>query len=103
MVLLGVKDLKQCRGWIAAKIHTHLVDFIQQEHRILRSCFLHHLDNLSRESSDVSAAMTPDFSFIADTTQRQPDKFAACCFRNRGGKGRFPNSRGTDEAEDRTL
>ncbi len=103
MVLFRVQNLKQRRRWVAAKIHAHLVDFIQQKNRILRPGFLHHLDDLPREGADVSAAMTADFGFIADAAQGQPDKLAARCSRNGGGKRGFPNSRRARQSRESNL
>jgi hypothetical protein len=34
VVLLGVEHLEQRRRRVAAEVHRHLVDFVEQEHRV---------------------------------------------------------------------
>ena len=50
-------------------IHTHLVDFIQQEQRITNTDLAHLLNNLTRHRTDVRATMTADFTFVTNATQ----------------------------------
>src|SRR5215813_9662629 len=82
-VLFRVEDFKQCCRWIAAKIHSQLVDFIQHYQRVHRSRLLHHLNNLTRQSTDVSAAMSSYFRFIPNSAQTKAHKLATGCFGNR--------------------
>jgi hypothetical protein len=39
VVLLGIEHLEQRRRRIAAEVHRHLVDFVEQEHRVQRPAF----------------------------------------------------------------
>src|SRR6266581_2462173 len=64
VVLFGIKNLQQRRTRIAAKIRAQLVYFIKQEDGIHGAGFLHHLNDLTRERSDVGAAVPPNFSFV---------------------------------------
>jgi hypothetical protein len=46
-VLLRIEHFEQRRRRVAAEVHRHLVDFVEQEHRVLRPRLLHHLDDLA--------------------------------------------------------
>src|SRR5712692_7164134 len=77
MVLFRIENLEQSRARITAKIRTQLVDFVEQQHRIDRSGFLHHLDNLSGQSADVGSSMTANLSLVTDAAQRQAHELSA--------------------------
>ena len=47
LVLLGVEHLEHGRGRVAAMVHTHLVDFIQQEQRVANPRLGHLLQQLT--------------------------------------------------------
>ena len=46
------------------EVHRHLVDFVQQEHRVHRAGLLHHLDDLAGEGADVGAAVAADLGLV---------------------------------------
>ena len=75
-VLLGVEDLEQGRRGIAAEIHAHLVDLIEQEKRILLLGLAHRLNDLAGHGADIGAPVATDLGFIAHTAERHADKFA---------------------------
>ena len=64
-VLLGVQHLEQRRGGIAAEIHGHLVDFIEQEQRVVHGRLRHVLHDLAGHGTDVGAPVTTDLGLIA--------------------------------------
>ena len=68
MVLFRIEHFEQRRTRVAAEISAELVDFIEQQHRIHRAGFLHHLNNLSGQCADVGATMTANLSFITHAT-----------------------------------
>ncbi len=76
VVLLGVEHFEERRGRIAAEVHRHLVDLVEQEHRVHRSGLLHHLDDLAGERADVGATVTADLRFVAHAAERQPHELA---------------------------
>ncbi|MNJ53164.1 hypothetical protein D3C77_485440 [compost metagenome] len=69
IVLLRIKHLKQRRRWITSEIRGHLIDFIEKEYRVKRSCGLHALDDSAWHRSHISAAMSANFSLISYTAQ----------------------------------
>src|SRR4051812_19447517 len=69
-VLLGVQDLEERRRRVAAEVHAHLVDFVEEEHRVRGTGFLQRLDDLARERADVSAAVAADLGFVTYAAQR---------------------------------
>ena len=88
---------------IAAEVHRHLVDFVEEEDRIDRAGLLHPLDDLAGERADVGAAMAADLRLVAHAAEGEADELAA------GGAGDRLRQRGladagrSDEAEDRAL
>src|ERR1051326_8351059 len=98
-VLLRIEHLEQCSGRITAKIHAHLVDFIEQEYRIQRSGLFDHLNDLARQCPDIRSPVTADLRFIANSAKRQPDEFAARRTRNGHTERRFSNSRRPNETK----
>ena len=85
-VLRRIEHLKQSRRGIAAEVHRHLVDFVEHHDRILRAGFLHHLDDLARQGTDVGAAMAANLGFVAYAAEREPHKFAPRRFGDRFSK-----------------
>ena len=75
-VLLGIQHFEQRRRRVAAEVHRHLVDFVEQEHRVHRAGLLHHLDDLAGEGADVGAAVAADLGLVTHAAERQPDELA---------------------------
>ena len=63
-VLLGIERFQQCGSRISAEVTSNFVDLIQHENRILGLGTTDPLNDLPRQSPDISAAMTADFGFI---------------------------------------
>ena len=76
VVLLGIEHFEQRRRRVAAEVHRHLVDFVEQEHRVHRPGLLHHLDDLAGEGADVGAAVAADLRLVAHAAERQPHELA---------------------------
>ncbi len=102
-VLLGVQHLKEGRGRIAAEVHAHLVDFIQQHQRIDDTGPLHRLQDLSRKRSDVGPAVAPDLRFIPNAAQGDADELAAQRPGDGPGQRSLSHAGRADEAEDLSL
>ena len=103
VVLFRVQHFQQGRRGVPAEIHAHLVHFVQQKDRVLGSGFLHHLDDLPRQGSDIGPAMPPDLGLVPDSSQRQPDELASGSPGYGTRQRRFPHSGRTHQAENRTL
>ena len=103
MVLLGVEHLEEGRRRVAAEVHRHLVDFVQQEERVLRARLLHHLDDLARERADVGPAVAADLGLVAHAAERQAHEVAVHRAGDRLGQRRLAHARGAGEGEDRGL
>ena len=103
VILLGVENLEQGGAWIASEIRAHLVDFIQQENRVLRPDGLHPLDNPSGQRPHISTPVSPNLRFIAHATERYADKLALHGTSDRAGQGSLANTRRPNKAQNRPL
>src|ERR1035441_10605139 len=99
-VLLGVEHFEQGRGWIAAKVHRHLVDFIQHKDGVLGAGLFHHLDDLAGKGADVGAAVAANFGFVAHAAEGHADKLASGGLGDRHAQRGFAYARRPDETED---
>ena len=102
-VLFRIEDFQQCGSRISPEIHRHLVYFIQQEDRVHGAGLFDHLNDLTRQGSDIRSAVSPDLGFIPDPTQREPDELAAGRTGNRHSKRSFTNSRRAGKAQYRAF
>src|SRR5256885_1528548 len=64
-VLLRVEHLEQRRRGIAPEVGRHLVDLVQEEHRIVGPDLLQRLNELPRHRADVRAPMPANLRFVA--------------------------------------
>ena len=103
VVLLGIEHLEERRRRVAAEVHRHLVDFVEQEDRVERSGLLHHLDDLAGERADVGAAVAADLGFVAHAAERQAHELAVHRARDRLGERGLADARRADERENRRL
>ena len=102
-VLLRVEHLQQRRRRIAAEIHAHLVDLVEQEERIGLLRLLHRLDDLAGHRADIGAPVPADFGLVAHAAQRHADEFAARGLGDRFAERGLADAGRADEAEDRAL
>ena len=100
VVLFRIQHFEQRGRWIAPEVHRHLVDFIQHEHRILGSGFLHHLQHLAGQRSDVGSAMAADLGFVAHAAERKTNELAAGGLGDRHSERRFTHAGRSDKAQD---
>ena len=75
-ILLRVEHFQQRRRRIAAKIHGHLVDFIEQEERVSDLHLAHVLDDLAGHGADIRAPMAADLRLVPHASQGHADEFA---------------------------
>ena len=102
-VLLGIQHFKQRGRRIAAEIHRHLVDFIEQEERIVHARLHHVLNDLAGHGADIRAAVAANFRFVAHTAERHPHELPIRRARDRLTQRCLADARRSDETQDRTL
>src|SRR5207302_7388966 len=83
-----------------SKTPSYLVDLIQHEHRILGFSAADSLDDLPRQSTDISATVSTNLGFVVHATQRNPHEFAPQGARNRFPQRSLSDARGADKAQD---
>src|SRR5438105_4535633 len=103
VVLLRVEHFEQRRRGVAAEVHRHLVDFVEQEHRVLRAGLLHHLDDLAGERADVGAAVAADFGLVTHAAEREAHELAVHRARDRLGERGLADSGRSGEGQNRRL
>ena len=103
MVLFRIQHFQKCGSRVTAVIHTHLVNFVQQEERIANARLRDALDDLTRQRTDVRATVTADFGFVTNTTQSHAYELTARCASNRLTQARLTDARGTHQAKNRAL
>ena len=69
LVLLGVEHFEQRRRRVAAEVGRHLVDLVEQEHRVARAGLLQALDDLAGQRADVGAPVAADLGLVAHAAQ----------------------------------
>ena len=103
VVLLRVQHFEQRRGGVAADIHAHLVDLVEQKQRIAHSRLGQFLQQLARQRTDIGAAVAANFGFVANAAKRHAHEFAV----GRPGDGlterSLADARRTRQAENRPL
>ena len=99
-VLFRIQHFQQCRRRITAKIAADLVDFIQHEYRIVRFGTPQSLYDSPGKCPDIGAPVSPDFSFVTHTAERNAVKLAPQgpgnglpqrCFTRSGRSGKTQN------------
>ena len=88
---------------VAAEVHRHLVDLVEQEDRVDRARLLHPLDDLAGEGADVGPAVAADLGLVAHAAEGEADELAPGGAGDRLGERRLADARRADEAEDRAL
>ena len=102
-ILFRVENLEQCGRRVAAKIHAHLVHFVEQENGVDGARLPHHLDDLARKSADVGSSVAADFRFVAHAAEREPDELASRGAGDRAPERRLAHSGRPDKTQDRPL
>ena len=100
-VLLGVQHLQQRRRRVAAEIHAHLVDLVEQEERIGGLGLAHRLDQLAGHRADIGPAMAADLGLVAHAAERHAHEFAPRRLGDRLAERGLADARRADEAQDR--
>ena len=101
-VLLGVEHLEHRARRVAAEVGAHLVDLVDQQHRVLRLGVAQRADDRAGHRADVRAPVAADLGLVADAADREPLELAADGAGDRLPERGLADSGRADEAEDRT-
>src|SRR5258705_1703511 len=85
VILFWIQNFQQGCAWIAPEVSAQLVYLVQKQHRINGSGFFHHLNDLPRQCTDISAAVTANLGLIAHPTEGESHKLTVS-----GACDRFP-------------
>src|SRR5689334_6237538 len=102
-VLLWVEHLKQRAGRIATKVGTDLVNLVEHHDRIACAGSPQLLNNAARHRSDISAAMSANFGFVANSAQAHPNKLSLKRISHGLTQARFPDTGRSKQTENRAL
>src|SRR5947208_9009272 len=97
----GVEHLEHRAGRVAAEVRAHLVDLVDQEHRVDRLGVAQRTDDRAGHGADVRPAMAADLGLVAYAADGDADELPAECLRDRLAERRLADSRRADEAKDR--
>jgi hypothetical protein len=100
-VLLGVEHLEHRARRIAPEVGAHLVDLVDQEDRVARSCVAQRPDDRPGHRADVGAAVAADLRLVPHAADGDPDELASQRARDRLSERRLPDARRPDEQQDR--
>ncbi len=103
MVLLRVEHLEQGGRRVTAKIHRHLVHFIEHEQGVTCLYLGHVLDDLAGHRTDIGAPMTTNLCLIAHAAQGHANELTVRRPRDRLPERRFSHPRRPDKTQDRPL
>src|SRR5208283_1397790 len=100
VILLWVKHFEQGRTRVAAKIRSHLVNFVEHEDGIVALGPPESLDHAARQGADVRAAMSANLRFVPHATERYADELPTEGAGDASAQRSFADARWADEAQD---
>ena len=100
VVLLRIQHLQQGRAGVAPVIGAHLVDFVQQQHRIAAAGLDHGGHNPAGHGADVGFPVSPDVRLVVDAAQGNPGHFPVQAPGDGVGNGGFAHAGRADQADD---
>ena len=103
VVLRRVEHFEQRRRRVAAKIRAHLVQFVEQDHRVAAFDAAQGLDDAPGHRADVGAAVAANLRLVAHAAERDAGEFAAERVGHAFAEGGFADAGRADQAEDRAL
>ena len=101
LVLLRIEHLEHRARRIAAEVGAHLVDLVDQQHRVHRLGVAERADDRAGHCADVRAPMAPDLRLVSHAADRQPRELASDRARDRLPERRLADAGRPDEAQDR--
>ena len=69
VVLLGVQHFQQSARGVTAEVSAQLVNFVEQEQRVLGADLVQVLQHLARQSANVGATVPTDLGFVTHAPQ----------------------------------
>ncbi len=103
IVLLGIEHLEQRRAGIDPEIRAHLVNLVQQKHRVLGPYRLHSLNDPARQCADIGAPVPAYLRLVPHAAKRHPDELARHRPGDRTGQRSLADAGRPDEAQNRPL
>src|SRR5262245_13448763 len=103
VVLLRIEHFEQRARRIAAKVHAHLVHFVEQEQRIAHPYLAHVLKDFPGHRSEVGAPVAAYLGLVTHAAERHAHELAVRRARNGLTERGFAYARGSDQAEYRRL
>ena len=100
-VLLRVENLQKGARWVAMVRLRHLVDLVEDNHRVRSATTLDGLYNTTRHSTDICASMTTNLRLVVQATECNATKLSAQSLSYRLAQRCFTNSWRAIQAEDR--
>ncbi len=77
VVLRRVQDLQEGGCRVAPEVGAHLVDLVEQHHRVHRPGFLDGTYDPARQRADIRPAVAADLRLVPDAAERDPDELAS--------------------------
>src|SRR5258707_13441832 len=74
VILFRIENFQKGCAWITSEVSSQLIYLVQKQHRINCSGFFHHLNNLPRQCTDISAPVATNLGLIAHSTERESHK-----------------------------
>ena len=71
MILLWIKDLQPCRGWVTAKISSEFVDLVEHDYWIPLIHRAHALNEAAGHGPHIGSPVTADLGFVTHATKGQ--------------------------------
>ena len=99
-VLRRVEHLEHRARRVAAHVGAHLVDLVDQEHRVHRLGVAQRADDRAGHRTDVRAAVAADLGLVADAADREPRELPPERARDRLAERGLADAGRPDEAED---
>ena len=100
MIVLGVEDFQQCRGWITLVGRADLVDLVEQQDRVAHLEPPQRLDDFAVPCVVVIALAAEKLELVAHAAHGKPPVLSIGRSGDRAAERRFPASRKADEAKD---
>ena len=103
VILFGIQHFQQGRGRVAAKVHGHFINLVEQKQRILFAHSRHALHDLARHGADIGAAVAAYLGLITHAAKRHTHEFAVGRARDGAPKRGLAHSGRPHQTEDRAF
>ena len=98
-VLFGIQHFQQCGAGVAPVVRTHLVNFVQQQHRVAGSGLGHGGHDTTGHRAHIGLAVAADVGLVMNTAQGNANHLAVQAARNGIGNGGLAHARRANQAQ----